>query len=366
MTRLIILWRNQLLSDNQISEFGKKLWCLTDNSTRFPIGEYYSFYYIKLPHPKDINPAQLLREYFKSVTFPTQDQQLTGDETNIPFINNIIGSSSIDIEYQWKRSELNWLVDILLKWWNEEKKHLKQNRNLLFGSESKVYKKRFKGMIKIFSSVIYPNISLISENKIEGIECLLDELEEYEMPDLEAKASFLALFPQKQEDLFKKIQRKLFSKSESDIPDAINAIRILPKEQISQKSGFYTVISEMIRSRTDVRLDFFIDAISTVFSNHSDFINERILENLEIGLTNLINETVIETEDNDETVAKKLLCKMRAAFLTVRISLFMKQQGIKIPNYIESWKKLCLDPNEFSEYRNIWINEEDSNQETLL
>ncbi len=361
--RLIILFNYQLLSYDQVSEFGEKLWCITDNRTGLPpIGEeYYYSVFIKLPHPKDVNPEQLFREYIKSVTFPTQYQPQTGDETNIPFIKNIIGTTIIGIEYKWKRKDINWLIDILVKWWNAEKNYLNQNTNLLWDTVSDVSKKRFKRMIEIFSSVIYPNISLISKNKNEVIECLLNELEEYGMPDLEAKASFLELFPQKQNDLIKKIQRKLFSKSESDILDAVNAIRILPKEQFDQTSGLYTIICEMIRSRTEVGLNIFIDAVSTDFLNHHQFIDEKILEDLEIGLTNLIKETVIEPEDNDETVAKKLLCKMRAAFLIVRISIFMKQQGISIPNYIQSWKNLCLDPNEFSEYRNIWINEEDSN-----
>lgn len=87
---------------------------------------------------------------------------------------------------------------------------------------------------------------------------------------------------------------------------------------------------------------------------YPDFLNDKILSDLKIGLTNLISETVILTQDTYENVANKISYKREAAYSTVAIKNYFNSKKEKTPDYIEEWKILCLDKNEFSEIRRIW------------
>ncbi|MCL2154715.1 MAG: hypothetical protein FWH53_03520 [Leptospirales bacterium] len=65
-------------------------------------------------------------------------------------------------------------------------------------------------MIQIFSSVIASNIELLDPLFFPQIEKLLNELSEYGMPDLEAKASFLKIFPNDKINIYEKINERLY------------------------------------------------------------------------------------------------------------------------------------------------------------
>ncbi len=361
LKRLVVLFDCELLSKDQIDFFGKQLWSKTDDVTGFPSEtDYYQFFFITLPHPKEIDPVQLLRNYFSNTSIPIQSQGekngigITGGK--IPLFYNIIGTTNSNIAFQWNRNELKALIREMIEWWDADKKYLLEKDDHFFGSVSGEFKARFRHMIKVFSEIIYPNIKLIRKNEINEIGRILNELEEYGMPSLEAKVSFFQVFPKEQKSIIDRIYKFIFSKSDSEILDVINAVIILSEQNYEHIDKLIKYISENIRCRTKTDLDRYIAAIISIFRNHPEYLNKQVLFDLEIGLTYLIDETKIESVDTDQIVHKKLLIKKNAAHLTALIYKYYKENNIEMPDFILKWEELCLDSNEFSEIRNKWLN----------
>jgi len=117
-------------------------------------------------------------------------------------------------------------------------------------------------------------------------------------------------------------------------------------------------IIENIRNLNSINLNLFIEATTIIFNKYPNLITIKMLNDLEIGLTNLISEVVISDEDSDKDVNNKLLYRIKAAYLTVALSNYFKLKEKEIPDYVIKWKNLCLGHNEFAEVRKIWENEE--------
>ncbi len=367
--RLVSLHQCNLLTKKQTKIFGENLWNKINKSTGFPEGDYYYYFvYIKLPHPPQINPEQILKEYFKQSPYPieSKDNRISITRGDIELFHNIIGTSNTEIDFIWTEEDLNYLIRNVVEWWNSDKQYLKRAEPHFGGSISDEFRNRFRNMIQIFSYVIFPNIKLVNKDNAYKIESLLEELEEYGMPELEARVSFFELFSKKQKDIISKIQAAIYSKSLSTILDATNAIVTLLEQSKEHSSGLVSHVIEIIKCRPEVGLNLYLDVISNIFRKHQEMINEEILNSLNICLNNLINETKIENDDSDEIVHKKLLYKENSARLTVYINNYFEEKGLDIPEYIIQWKQQCMDPNEFSEFRNIWNSNIHNNQNSKI
>ena len=81
------------------------------------------------------------------------------------------------------------------------------------------------------------------------------------------------------------------------------------------------------------------------------------IDSLKIGLSNLLNKVIINTDDSLEEIDYKLRLKIRGAKLSLILKQYFENCGIKIPKIITDWKESCLNENEFSEIRRIWKDE---------
>lgn len=98
-------------------------------------------------------------------------------------------------------------------------------------------------------------------------------------------------------------------------------------------------------------------AIKVFLECDSKLLSNDILSDLEVGLNFLYNEISIKFGDTDENVYKKMLIKRNASNLLVLLKkYYVYELNICLPDYITRWETMCLDENEFSEIRNIWIN----------
>lgn len=151
------------------------------------------------------------------------------------------------------------------------------------------------------------------------------------------------------------ICRRLLSRSEEYIQDALNAITNLSKQQYKYTHDLIKFVSEIIRCRLDVDSRY-LTFMYVLFRDHSELIEEDILNDLEIGLLNLLQEIIITINDTEETVFKKLKTKKEAIYLVLQIKVFLVQNRYTIPDYITLWESICHDSNEFSDVTNIWEN----------
>jgi hypothetical protein len=363
ISRLILLWKCGLLNKTQQNEFAMAIWKNVDKNG-FPTNtNYYYFTFLKFPHPNDVNPKELLRNYIKNTPLPIEGSKEKGNNISVlrgdyPLFRNILGASSNEFEFQWNKEDINKLVSNIIEWWNSDKEYLRQTENCFTGSIADEFKARFKNMIGIFSNVIISNIELLNPTLFPKIENLLNELSEYGMPDLQAKVSFLKLFPNKRQEIYNKIKLYLYSKNEEHILDAVNATHVLVFSDNEDVTGLVKNIVENIKSRTEIALDIFLMSMTIILKHNKKLITDNILNDLQTGFEFLYNEICIEQDDSADIASQKLLIKCSTSHLLVALKKYYLEQNKDMPQYITKWENMCLDVNEFSDIRNIWINDE--------
>jgi len=362
-TRLITLYQCNILTKNQQRKLAKALWDKSKIGTDgFPTEtNYYNFSFIMVPHPKDVNPKDLLRNYIERSELPIQANNKTNGinitRGRLPLFQDIIGTTYKKTEYIWQAEDINNLAKKFIDWWNADKEYLKDTRDGFMGSYSEEFKARFKNMINVFSQLFVKYTSQIDPSNQKAIQTLLDELSEYNMEDLEAKSSFISIFPESKRSLYREINKKLYSKNENEILDALNAVLVLVEQRYEDTSPLINSIIENIKNRKEPGLDKYIETLNELLSTNKSLFTEEVLSELQIGFEYLYDEISIQKGDSEEDVHLKLLRKSRASrFLVTLKKYYIEELKIKLPTYISQWEELCLNVDEFCEIRNIWLN----------
>lgn len=360
--RLLAIHKCSLFSEIQLEIFAENIWTNVGKDG-FPIKTgFYYFGFMGFPYPSNIDPKGLLRNYIYNSALPIQSEEkgagisVTGG--SIDLFNNINGTTSSIYEYKWKAEDLNHLLNKIISWWNSDKKYLKDTRDHFFGgSTSDEFKNRFANMIYVFTNVVCPNQNLITDKLYGEIKLLLNELKEFGMVDLQARSSFLNIFPDTKENVYNDILKQLFSKDDKKILDAVNSISLLSEDLDHDIHNFLLIISQNIRNRNDIELDRFIEVMAIIGKSSPSKITKDILFNIEIGLEYLLDETNILYDDSDEALHSKLIYKKAIARLVVVLKSFFINKDENIPLYLQRWESKLLDKNEFSEIKNVIINE---------
>ncbi len=361
LTSLDVLHRLNLLTNAQEQEFGTALWSSVGNDG-FPINtNFYKFYFLKLPHPQHINPQELLRNYIERFELPIQANNKTNGISitrgRLPLFYEIRGTTYNSISYTWQAKDINSLAKKIIDWWNADKEYLKDTRDGFMGSYSEEFKARFKNMINVFSQLFVKYTSQIDPSNQKAIQTLLDELSGYNMEDLEAKSSFISIFPESKKSLYREINKKLYSKNENEILDALNAVLVLVEQRYEDTSPLINSIIENIKNRKEPGLDKYIETLNELLSTNKSLFTEEVLSELQIGFEYLYDEISIQKGDSEEDVHLKLLRKSRASrFLVTLKKYYIEELEMKLPTYISQWEELCLNVDEFCEIRNIWLN----------
>jgi hypothetical protein len=355
--RLSLLYHYNLLSDIQINEFSRKLWEYRDNSGFPDDTNYYHFAFLELPHPKEIIPEKIIDEYILKTFFPIQGYEkskgipFTGGY--FPIFQNIIGLANESINYAWDKEKINLLVNRIIEWWNIDKKYLISDDSNYTINE---FKARFNNIINIFINVFSPNIKLIDKEIIPILKLLLDEFHNYSIPDIASKIVFIEFYPENDDELIQKLLLKFKSKEEDSIIDSINAIRVLLKKNHKTLTKFVKTLSEIIKYRTNIYLNRYINLMIHILRKYSNLVTEDILNDIFVGLEYLIKETTITINDNDEEVNKKLLYRNSCSELACLLKYYLIKNNKNIHECVLLWENICLDENEFSEIRTTWKN----------
>lgn len=359
------LWGCNLLDDKQTKKFGTVLWRITDSNSGFPQKfDYLYFSFITLPHPENIYPKELLRKYILNTDFPIQANKTSGGISmtggsgfQFQLIKEINGTSRDSVDYIWSNDDLNKIIDKSVEWWDLDKKYLmNKESHSIFGSTPKEFKDRFRNLVFLFSNIFGPHYYMIGDSQKKELIRIIGEFEKYGILYDEALASCYNLLPEKQGLIYSSIYENLFPKTDDEVLDSIRSIVELLKLKVQKVEKFVLVASEQLRCRTEIGLSRYIDLMSIVSKEYSEYLSNEILNNIRIGLVHLMSETNINKDDSDEDVSKKYSNRVVVAKLVIALDSYYKDNGMEIPNYINDWKDICLNENEFSEIRNVWIN----------
>ncbi|MYD62150.1 MAG: hypothetical protein F4W91_14010 [Gemmatimonadetes bacterium] len=130
------------MTNTQSNEFAEALWSQVDQLGLPSETIFYKFAFIYLPHPPDVEPITLFKNYIEDAQFPIQkDNEISFTRGHIPICEEIIRARNY---IEWSNKDIFEIFDRLVEWWDADKKYLKISpSDILFGSTADEFKDRW-------------------------------------------------------------------------------------------------------------------------------------------------------------------------------------------------------------------------------
>jgi hypothetical protein len=368
--RVAKFYRLNCLNEEQVKEFSNILWAQTDEPTGFPKNtNFYKFAFLNLmPHPDNIDPVLLFKEYVLKEKFPIQkikaEKGISITSGDIPFCHELVGATKspfTDKGIDWSEQEAVGIFERLLEWWDADKEFIKKDNDThLFGSVGDEFKKRFSNLSRILKHVVIPRLSAQTSIK-EKLSRLLKELFEYDVPCVASYAASLYILPEQRQVIFDKIDTAILSKEGKKIKDGYNAIYQIfilhNANKISEipKSIWLYIVSP-IKWRCFPNLFNAMNSAIRTLNSFPDMITDELMNNIIFGLGCLIEETSSQNQQSSIDIAKRLDIRALSASLASALYKYYSKKDSPIPETLQKWRSICSDINEFSDIRNQWEN----------
>ncbi len=347
-----------LLSDKQSYQFANALWGQLDDFGLPSNTDYYKFAFLAMPHPQNVEPIALFKNYIKREQFPIQaNNPETGipiTHGNIPVFIDIINAPK---HIEWTDKEINSIFDRLIEWWDADKRHLKMGRHPSpWGSTADEFKARFKNLVDILVVIITPDFNLNGENnKKETLMRVIVELKDHGVPVLRLESACLHIFPEWTDEVFERIYYEMTSSNLESVIDCLKAILIIVERTRDKKdsSKILALLGQMILWQKKTCLPNALNIITTLVKKHSWTFTDELERSTLMGLHAITNDTSMNGNDLD--IFEKLPVREAAARLAYTLFEHYTKQSKPVPDVIIKWESICLSNDEFAEIRNQWI-----------
>ena len=351
--RLLFLYKCGVLSELQKQRLASALWADVDDKG-FPRRTiFHRFAFLSFPHPSDIDPQELLKDYFRTTPIPIVG---TGDSisfygSSVPLFNNIKGTTNSDIQYTWDAALLNQLCGSLIQMWELDKHHLlgSDKPGLGFSVKEEI-QKRFSEVEAIVVGVIAPRIELLNETNKQGLKRMVTEFESYGMPSIRMRFS-LAKTMADVEDLKRELPERLASPDDRLLADCINAIIYLGNNGADIKA-WVEIISEYFRGNAEQGRIAIIGALGIILPQKDYLGYGSIQSNLLIGLKRLYVLTQIESTDSELQANEKLYLRKLAA----PIVLQLLKDNCNTDANLSEWRTYYGSPETCLDIRNSFVD----------
>jgi hypothetical protein len=365
ITSLVTLHKLQLLDDGQSKNLAGAIWRVTDQYGLPDGTDFYKFAFLRFPHPEDVDPAQLFKNYVKATPFPIQKNKqdrgvgITGG--NIPIVHEIIGANSNGGSI-WTAEDAAELLQRLLEWWDADKDRLIEKENVPegFSSIPEEFRARFSRMVELLAEVVVPKLNTDSPDEVKTpLGRLLIEIREYGLPGLAAEAACLHIYPDQKADVYNRINEALTSNQDNIQRDGLRAIAKIildgndaaassvepdPASMLSQYLTWYPTHSISSALWIIVRI---LKNSPTSFSHSLEAATQR-------RLNRLLSDTAYDSDNPDLSFDEKLEVRRISSILAAGLWTYYSSRSLPVPEVIEKWRAACLSPDEFSEIRNAW------------
>jgi len=368
ITSLVTLHKLQLLDDSQRQNLAGAIWRVTDQYGLPDGTDFYKFAFLGFPHPEDVDPAKLFKNYVKSTTFPIQKNKqdkgvgITGG--NIPIVHEIIGANGNGGSI-WTAEDAAEILQRLLEWWDSDKERLSEKENVPegFSSIPEEFRTRFARMVELLAEVVVPKLSVDSPDDVKtSLGRLLKEIREHELPALDAEAACLHIYPEQEDDVHNRINEALISKQDIVERDGLRAIAkiILDGNNDADASSVeYNPVSMLSQYLTwcpthSISLALWIIVrilknLPTSFSTSLEVATQR-------RLNRLLTDTAYDSDNPDLIFDEKLEVRRISSILAAALWKYYRSRSLPVPEVVEKWRESCLSPDEFSEIRNAWVD----------
>ena len=365
ITSLVILHELRLLDDRQGKNLAGAVWRVTDQYGLPDGTDFYKFAFLRFPHPDDVHPAQLFKNYVKSTSFPIhknkQDNGVHITGGNIPIVHEIIGANNNGGSI-WTAEDATEILRRLIEWWDADKDRLSENENVPtgFSSEPEEFRARFARMVELLAEVVSLKLSSDSPEEIKtSLGRLLKEVREYGLPCLAAEAACLHIYPDQKADVYSRINEALISIQDNIERDGLRAIAKIilngndvdtssvepdPASMLSQYLTWCPTHSISLALWIIVRI---LKKTPTSLSHSLELATQRRLDRL-------LTDTAYDSDNSDLNFDNKLEVRRISSILAATLWRYYKSRSLSVPESVVKWRKTCLSPDEFAEIRKAW------------
>ena len=350
--RLIILYQCGSLTKKQQKQLADILWKERD-ATGFPSKTVFSrFAFLSFPHPKEVDPQALLKEYFREQALPVMGRggQISFYGGHIPIFNDIKGTTNPNISFEWDEYTLNAICGQLINLWDTDKSRLAEEDRGWGFSVKEELRNRLDNVETIVSTVMAPHFRMLTGDNQDGLKRIAIEFESFGIPSLRMRIA-LGLMREKMV-LDAEIQNRLNSSDKHTIVDGISSIKLLQQKGLDVKV-YVELISEYFRCNAEIGRSEIIWGLSLFIEQPFFVENASIHQNLIMGLERLYDDTVIEKTD-DEIVANNKMSLRQSVAPIVR-KLINYKAG-RIPQVLLTWKEYYDSKETCWDIRNAFVD----------
>jgi hypothetical protein len=367
--RLAILMRYNLLTDSQKECFGKNLWNIQDDKGFPKQNVFYYFAFMDFPHPENISPVELLKNYIKNTPLDTNTESgmsVKSEKYNvsitygdIPIMRNIAGTSRYKDQYKWGKESINSLAENVINWWNTNKHYLSDNEENFGPSIAQEFIRRFNNIEQIIVGVITDNFSEINLPKVTDLKNMIDDIPNYKIGNLNIKSALCNDYSIAFSEIETEIITILSSNSERAILDAIRGTITLAKKG-NNVTKIMNIVADNLRCCKQEGLRSCIYCLTEILGKeYRKYISVDAAYNINLGLTYMKDYTQINESDDDIAVDNKLQYKQYIAAMLPKLSNYYKSNVV--PPIVSEWEKIVTDKNEFLDICNEYINAKSNN-----
>lgn len=360
---LVRLYELNLLKKAWTAKLGKALWSQIDQYGLPDHTAYYKFAFLGLPHPKNIDPISLFRQFIHDSSFPIQKNNaekgipITGGY--VPLCNEIVGAGQY---IQWTEDEVKNMLLRLVEWWDADKAYLKRDeQRSAFSSIIDEFKSRFSKLVNILVQVIAQNLSQEKESSVrDTIRRLLDEFKDYGITSLQAETAFIHIYPDTATDIIDKIGDALVSSNSEVVVDGLKAILVItrrPELPVNDTDmlNLLSSLGQLVRLRRKTGLPSALNATAALIRERSSLFDRDFEILILKGLKDVAEDTNLMIGSDDLDISSKLEIRQEAAGLAYSLFEHYLKQGKDIPDVIRTWEGICNSEIEFAEIRNQWL-----------
>ncbi|GEM_PF-565429 len=365
ITSLVTLHKFQLLDDGQSKNLAGVIWRVTDQYGLPDGTDFYKFAFLRFPHPEDVDPAQLFKNYVMSTSFPIQknkqDKGVGITEGNIPIVHEIIGANSNGGSI-WTAEDATEILQRLLEWWDADKYRLSKKKPAPAGFSPipEEFRSRFARMVELLAEVVGPRLSADPPNEIKTfLGRLLKEVREYELPVLEAEAACLHIYPDQKVDVYNRINEALISNQDNIQRDGLRAIAKIildgnDADASSVEPDPASMLSQYLTWCPTHSISSALWIIVRILKNSPTSFSTSLEVATQRRLDRLLTDTAYDSDNPDLNFDEKLEVRRISSILSAALWTYYSSRSLSVPEFVEKWRETYLSPDEFSEIRNAW------------
>ena len=351
MTSLVWLHEQGKLNEQQSERLGEALWDGVEAPGVPAVPGYYSFACITLPHPSEIDPVPRVKGHLRSII-----EERMGDSRLDDVLDELWNSGS---NVTWSKTDAFELVAQFSGWWTRNKHLLLYRTPMPFGSPADNTKRTVARMIRALSAVFFHlPVDQDADMELDTLGEFIADLVRRNIPAKALEAATLSILPESRKRVLSQVAAAMSSSDHDVVTDAVVAAGVLARALTEQNArddfaaiGAILVVGVQWRHRPALvqRLQVLADLVE----KQPWFLSTEGLSGLLAGLSELAEETATGVRGNDQDG----VIPIRAAAAALAFSLFKycQQSGLDEPEAIRRWRKLCSDPDEFSEVKNSWL-----------